>query len=219
MAGKASIKIKTPYGRLHFPSLFEPSKLVNQPDSKEKYRATLLFPKKPENPAQHELLKNMKKTLDDLIQDALDGGKLPKKFHYPFQDGDEEKAEKYPEYAGMWFINLTSNFKPYVIDQKRDEILPEKSGIIYPGCWVHAKIHFYFYDRPSYGVTVSFESMQKVRDDEPFDVGSSVNIDADYEIIESSISDATLSEFDENTTPVETSEKEEDQMMGFGTGI
>ena len=142
-----------------------------------KYSICLLIPKKD------------KKTLDK-IQDAIDaaieqgttskwGGKTPKNLHLPLRDGDAERADEAPEYAGMMFLNANSQSKPGIVDADRNEILDADE--VYSGCWGRASINFFPYDsHGSKGIGVGLNNVQKIRDGERLG-GSRASAESDFD--------------------------------------
>jgi hypothetical protein len=89
------------------------------------------------------------------------------------RDGDEEKADEHPEYAGMYFLKAKSDSKPILLDEYKDEILDETE--LYSGCWGRANINFFAFDNNTKGVSAGLNALQKKRDDDAF--GGRVTLD------------------------------------------
>ena len=93
----------------------------------------------------------------------------------PLRDGDEERADDYPEYTGMYFMNANSNRKPILLDQDNNEILDQTE--MYSGCWGQASINFFpFNSNGNKGIAVGLNALKKKRDDEP--LGGTITVDS-----------------------------------------
>ena len=126
-----------------------------------KYSICLLIPKK-----DKATLDKIQNAMDAAIEQGITskwGGKTPKNLHLPLRDGDEERADEAPEYAGMMFLNANSTQKPGIIDRDRNEILDDEE--VYSGCWGRASINFFPYDsNGNRGVGVGLNNIQKIKD-------------------------------------------------------
>lgn len=154
-----SIKVVTGKVRFSYVNIFR-SRAFVEGDS-AKYSICLLIPKK-----DQVTLKNIKAAIEATVQEGISskwGGKMPKNLKLPLRDGDEERADEAPEYAGMYFMNASSNTKPGIVDKNLNEILdPEE---LYSGCWGRASINFYAFDsNGNRGVGVGLNNIQKLAD-------------------------------------------------------
>lgn len=163
-------KVITGKVRLSFVSVFTPSS-VNGGD--EKYTATLMIPK-----SDKETLRKIKAAVDAAKETGKSskwGGKIPNSLDLPLHDGDEDKdLEKYPEFAGHYYVNAKSNTKPEVTKPigkdadgktKLQEITD--STEIYSGCYARASVNFYPFDmKGNKGVAAGLNSIVKVQDGE-----------------------------------------------------
>lgn len=157
-----STKVVTGTVRFSYLNVFKP-KAINEGQD-PKYSVCLLIPKKD------------KKTLDK-IKKAIEAekkagaaekwkGKVPANLKTPLRDGDVERADEHPEYAGMYFINANSAKKPVLLDESKDEVLDQTE--LYSGCWGRANVNFYCFDvNGNRGIAVGLNALQKKRDDEP----------------------------------------------------
>ena len=172
-------KVITGVVRLSFPHLFE--KYAVEGKGEPKYSCMLLIPKTDKTTirkikaAQVEALK--------LGASKFKGGKPPKNWKDTLRDGDEEKdTEEYPEYEGHYFMNVSGNRRPGVVDINRNPVEPEE---IYSGCYVRASINAYaFNTQGNAGVSFGLNNVQKVRDGEPLGGGGSKaedDFDDDFE--------------------------------------
>lgn len=175
--------------RLSYAHLFTPVLPANaQPGQQAKYSVCLLIDKK--DAATLKLVR-------DAIQNALNdgaskkfGGKVPKKWHDPLRDGDEEKdLDRNPEYAGCYFINANSLRKPGLIDRRGQEIIDPDE--LKSGDYAKVDINFFAYTNTgNSGVGCSINNVLKTRDGEPLG-GTNLNPLAafDGELEEGDISD------------------------------
>ena len=128
-----------------------------------KYSICLLIPKE-----DKATLAKITAATDEAVQEGISskwGGKKPKNLHLPLRDGDEERADEAPEYAGMMFLNANSNTKPGIVDKDLNEILDPDE--VYSGCWGRASLNFFPYDsNGNRGVGVGLNNIQKLKDDE-----------------------------------------------------
>ena len=166
-------KVITGLVRFSYANVFVPK--AAQEGGKEKYSVSILIPKK------------NKKTLADIgaaVEVAAELGKAkfknkdPKKvknFKWPLRDGDEERDDD-ENYAGMMFVNASSDNKPAVVDPDRDPILD--SDDFYSGCWGRASVNFYAFSvNGNIGIACGLNNLQKLKDDESLTGRSSANDD------------------------------------------
>ena len=73
-------------------------------------------------------------------------------------------VEKYPELKGHYIMRIYSKNPPPVVDRGRSEII--NKGAIYSGCWAKVAMNAYDYDKPTAGVTVGLNGVQKWADGE-----------------------------------------------------
>lgn len=155
-----STKVITGKVRFSYVNIFR-SKAFSQGQD-EKYSICLLIPKE-----DKATLKKIRDAIDAEIESGVSsqwGGKKPAKLKLPLRDGDLEKADEHPEYAGMYFLNATSNDKPGIVDRNKDEILDPSE--VYSGCWGRASINFYSFNKNgNRGVGVGLNNIQKLKDD------------------------------------------------------
>jgi hypothetical protein len=116
--------LKTPTGRLSWPSLVAPKDPPppqdGQPPGQPRYEVTILLPK------QDKFVKEFITTLEDKVTEMtpiFNNGRKGSKvsFEDAVQDGDDSEAfdpEKYPYYAGNWILTARNIKKPQVFDGK-----------------------------------------------------------------------------------------------------
>lgn len=166
-----STKVVTGTVRLSYLNVFKP-KAINEGQD-PKYSVCLLIPK--------EDKATLKKIRDAIETEKKAGaaekwkGKVPANLKTPLRDGDVERADEHPEYAGMYFINANSSKKPVLLDECKDEILDPAE--LYSGCWGRANVNFYSFDvNGNRGIAVGLNALQKKRDDEP--LGGTITVES-----------------------------------------
>ena len=160
-----SAKVITGTVRFSYLNVFRKSQL------EDKYSVTLLIPKD-----DKKTIGAIRKAIDQAKKEGIKEkwkGKEPKDLWNPLRDGDEEKADEHPEYAGMYFLKAKSDSKPILLDEYKDEILDETE--LYSGCWGRANISFFAFDNNTKGISAGLNALQKNRDDQP--VGGRVSLD------------------------------------------
>lgn len=85
------------------------------------------------------------------------------------------KADKYPEYANMLYINAKSDRAPVIKDKNNAPLLEEAE--MYGGCLVYASLNTY---TNSYGTFAGLRGVMKVADGEPFG-GDGGNANNDFD--------------------------------------
>ncbi len=165
-----STKVITGKVRLSFVALLAPSSIDG---GDEKFSAVLMIPKDDKN-----TLKMVKAAVDAAKENGKSkkwGGKIPPSLDLPLHDGDTEKdLEKYPEFAGHYYINAKSNTKPEVVkpigkgaDDKMKFQEITDSTEIYSGCYARVSLNFYPFDKKgNKGVAAGLNSVVKVQDGE-----------------------------------------------------
>ena len=157
-----STQITTGTVRFSYLNVFKPKAFASGGD--EVYSVVLLIPK-----SDKKTISKIRQAISEATQDGISrlwNGKKPGSFWDPLQDGDEEKADEHPEYAGMYFVNAKSKTKPILLDEYKDEVVDETE--LYSGCWGRAIIAFFPFNNKMKGVGVALNALQKKRDDEPF---------------------------------------------------
>jgi hypothetical protein len=159
--------------RLSFPHLFEPKAIGK--DGNPRFTASfLLDPNKPEHKAQ---ILAMREKCDQLYAEGskVAGKKCPRANAALKKGNDEDGAALYDGYDGMWFVGAARAKKqgaPLVVDRDKVTRLTEESNRPYAGCYVNAKIRFYYQDYDGVKrVNASLEVVQFVKDGEPFGMG------------------------------------------------
>ena len=83
----------------------------------------------------------------------------------PLRDGDTERPDD-PAFAGCYFLNATSRFKPGIVDQDLNSIIDRME--FYSGCYGRASLGFYAYSfNGNRGIACGLNNLQKLKDGEP----------------------------------------------------
>ena len=157
-----STKVVTGTVRFSYLTVFTPRAFAE--GSPETYSVVLLIPKE-----DKKTIRKIKDAIDEEIQEGMSSfwkGKKPSNLWNPLRDGDEEKADEHPEYAGMYFLTAKSTTKPILLDRDGEELFDQSE--MYSGCWGRANVNFYAFDNKTKGVGVGLNALKKMRDDEPF---------------------------------------------------
>lgn len=165
-AKKNPTKLVTPdVVRLCYLHVLEPKE---NDKGEKKYQCSILVPK-----TAKATLDAYKKCVEAVKVDPYSAkkwqvaeGKVPQGLKMPLRDGDAEKADDHPEYAGHFFFNATSDLQPGIVDLKLQKILDPTE--IYSGMYARVAVNFYaFNNSGNKGVAASLLNIQKVRDGEP----------------------------------------------------
>lgn len=144
--------------RVNYPNLFVPNRLENQ---EARYSLTILIPK-----SDIATIENIQNAIcESKVQLFEKYNEIPDNVKTPLRDGDIEKPEN-KAYAGHYFINATSKFKPGIVDRFLNNI--HDSSEIYAGCYIRASLNFYPYSNKNIcGVGCGINNVQKISDGEP----------------------------------------------------
>lgn len=146
------------------------------------YSTAILIPK--EDKATLAKYKTIIEVLKEQAK-AKYGGKLPKDFHTPLRDGDEETEEKGEAYEGHYFFNAKSKNRPGIAKPigkdangktKFAEITDTTE--VYSGCYAKVSVNFYLFDtKGNKGIAAGLNNIVKVQDGDFLGGRSSVNDD------------------------------------------
>lgn len=158
--------------RLSYVRLFNAAQMNGTGEAN--YSVCLLIPK--DGPEARKLKEAIKAEVQNLVARYPKlAGKQPKIWNNPLRDGDVEKDGA--EYEGMYFVNCKRKEKqgaPILIDGKKLPITDRNE--LYSGCYGNVAISLYPYEfSGKYGIGVGLNGVQKVRDGERLDGGTSVD--------------------------------------------
>lgn len=168
-------KVVTGKVRFSYVHVFEP--WAGQEGQQPKYSVCVLIPKD-----DKRTLDKISAAVNEAIQEGVRsqwGGKQPKNLHIPLRDGDEERADEYPEYKNMMFLNANSKNAPGVVDKDLNVILDTEE--FYSGCWGRVSVNFFPYDsNGNRGIGVGLNNVQKLKDGERLG-GSRASAEDDFD--------------------------------------
>lgn len=173
-----STKLVTGKVRLSYANVWEPQ---TDDYGNDWYSCAILIPKE-----DKATLAKYKAIIDALKEQAKAkyNGKLPKDFHTPLRDGDEEAEEKGEAYAGHYFFNAKSKTKPGIAKPigkeggktKFQEITDTTE--VYSGCYAKVSVNFYLFDtKGNKGIAAGLNNIVKVQDGDFLGGRSSLNDD------------------------------------------
>lgn len=163
MPEKSPTRVVTGKVRLSYVHLFEP--YTNDPEKEARYSVTILIPK-----SDKTTLAKIKEAQRVAIEEGKAktfGGKIPANLKNTLHDGDEEAdLERNPEYAGHYYMAMSSKTRPGVVDQDLNAILD--STQVYSGCYARVSINAFPYSNSgNKGVSFGLNNVQFLDDGEP----------------------------------------------------
>ena len=175
MSSRNGTKVITGEVRFSYLHVFEP--YAAEVGQKAKYSVALLIPKKDKQTIA--LIQEAVAEATELGQTSKWGGKVPKNLKLPLRDGDEEKADEHPEYAGMYFLNASSERQPGLVDSHKQEIFSDQE--LKSGDWGLASINFYpFAVSGNNGIACGLNNLMKKRDGESLG-GTPASAESDFD--------------------------------------
>lgn len=149
-------KVVTEPVRLAFVHLFEP--YAHNPDQDKMFSATLIIPK-----ADKVTLRKIKEAQQTALAKKWPA-KVPPGVKSTLRDGDTEiDLERYPEFAGCFYMNVRSKTQPGIVDRQVQPILD--STEVYSGCWARVSINAFAFDTSgNKGVSFGLNHVQKIKD-------------------------------------------------------
>ena len=155
-------EIHTPRACMAYPTLLEPKRIKDKPDSKPKFSVTLLIPKS----ADVSLLKSG--LVDALVEKFGKDWQKKKGLNFPLlKTVDQERLAEYAEeYPLILRCSANEGFPPFIYGA---DAQPFKGGMseIYAGRWATAAGKFFAYDNISKGVNFGLNRIQLLEHDEP----------------------------------------------------
>lgn len=162
-AQKSPTRVVTGKVRLSYVHLFEP--YTNDPEKEARYSVTILIPK-----SDKVTLEKINKAIEAAKEDGKTktfGGKIPGNLKTTLHDGDEEAdLDRNPEYAGHFYMAMSSKTRPGVVDQDLNPILD--STAVYSGCYARVSINAFPYSNSgNKGISFGLNNVQFLDDGEP----------------------------------------------------
>lgn len=159
---KSPTRVVTGEVRLSYVHLFEP--YTNDPDKEARYSTTILIPKS--DRATMDKLRAAETAAKEEGK-AKWGGRIPPNLQSIIHDGDEEAdLERNPEYAGHYYMAMSSKQRPGVVDADLNAVLDPTQ--VYSGCYARVSINAFAYSTAGKkGVSFGLNNVQFLRDGEP----------------------------------------------------
>lgn len=189
-------QFRTPKFRVSFPQVLTPGKPMNE-GGQEKYSVMMIFDKEAQltkefaaikKSVQEEIKSEWPKATKDMMKE-----RYLKVFKPAEKCVRQEDGERYPGCEdGCVVLKAQSNFKPEVIDQKKEAITEENE--FYAGCYAIAKVTPKAYDMPTNkGVTLYLGNVMKLAEGERLAGNRSAGSDfEDVEVEELDLGDIDL---------------------------
>lgn len=164
----------TPLCRFTYCNVFEAKANLS---GKLKFSCGIMFPK-----TDTKAIETIKQAIDEAIKQGIAKGTInaaqaqSRNFKYPLRDGDQYYSEANDDSAraarsgfrGMMFLSASSDNPVGVVDRYAQPIIDQEE--FYSGCWGHADIRFYAFNRGGgIGVGVGLQNVMKKKDDDRLD--------------------------------------------------
>lgn len=161
--------------RLSYVHLFEKYAFEGEDKESAKYMCSVLIPMK-----EKAALKTIEEAIEAVTAEAVSTkwrGVRPKRLATPLRDGNEKEGAG-DEYTDVMYFNAKSSRRVAVVDRDCEPLTDPES--MYSGVWANVSVSFFAYDvSGNKGIGVALNSVQKVRDDEPF--GGSTDGSRDFD--------------------------------------
>lgn len=202
MATTEKKTIVTPIFRVSFPHVFEAR--AGMDGGEPKFGLTAVWNPATFSAKDKERWNAMKALADDMSVSKFKKKikDLPDNFKKPVRKG-EEKEGLDGFGPGLLFANLTTKFKPGLIDKDKIEIIDQTD--FYPGCYARATITCYAYENKGKGVAFGLMNIQKIADGARLD--SRTDAAGDFEDEEISAEDQKWLDAQEKESGKKTSTK------------
>lgn len=175
--------IRTPEGRVSFPSVFTPTAFKK--GSPLKYEITLLFREDPKTLEKGEKVADLTDMKQLLVEAGeakwgTDRSKWPSPLKLPFRNGKEkEKHDGYDE--GITFVRMSTQQLRHIVGPDRKPFAIPSD--FYAGCYAHVIVDaFAWGEGKDAGISFGMGNVQKTRDGQPLG-GGSTDPETDFEPI------------------------------------
>ncbi|WP_239255390.1 DUF2815 family protein [Listeria ilorinensis] len=183
MASKPSnTKVILKNVRLSYVHLLEPDAFEGQ---EPKYSTMLIIPK-----TDKKAIADIKAAQQAALEAGLSskfGGKKPAKLKTTLRDADEElDTDENPEFAGCYFMNVSSKTKPGILDKQKQAT--ESPDDVYSGVYANVSLNFYAYNTAgNRGISAGLNNVMVLgRGDY---LGGRASAESDFEEFEAEIDD------------------------------
>jgi hypothetical protein len=162
-ATQSPTRVVTGKVRLSYVHIFEP--YANNPNDDPKYSVTILIPKT--DTATLDKIKSAQAAAAEEGKTKRFGGKIPANLSTTLHDGDEEAdLERNPEYAGHFYMAMSSKTRPGVVDADRQAVLDPST--VYSGCYARVSMNAFAYNsNGKKGISFGLNNVMFLEDGEP----------------------------------------------------
>lgn len=160
MPEQSPTKVVTGKVRLSYVHLFEP--YSNNPDQEAKYSTTILIPKS--DTTTMDKIRKAQAAAAEAGKTKVFGGKIPTALKTTLHDGDEEAdLERNPEYAGHYYMALSSKTRPGVVDASLNAVIDPTQ--VYSGCYARVSMNAFPYSNSgNRGISFGLNNVQFLDD-------------------------------------------------------
>jgi hypothetical protein len=157
---KSLTRVVTGKVRLSYVHLFEP--YSNQEGQEPKYSTTILIPKS--DTATMDKIRKAQEAAAENGKTSVFGGRVPANLKTTLHDGDEEAdLEKNPEYAGHYYMALSSKTRPGVVDPALNAVIDPTQ--VYSGCFARVSMNAFAYSNSgNKGISFGLNNVQFLDD-------------------------------------------------------
>lgn len=151
----------TPIFRVSFPHVFEARAAMGE--GEPKFGLTAVFDKKKFSAKDKERWIAVSALADEVSMAKFKKKvkDLPANFKKPVRDGAEKEGlDGFG--PGLLFANLTTKFKPGIVDKDGKTKIVDDNEAFYPGCYARATITCYGYENKGKGVAFGLMNLQKI---------------------------------------------------------
>lgn len=157
-------KVITGKVRFCYANVFE-AKAQNGSD-RATYSVTLVIPKNDDETFRSimDAIKKAYEEGEEILKGKSKSAPAFDKIKLPLRDGDEERPGD-EVFAGSYFMNATSMYKPGLIDADKNIIINHED--FYSGCYGRASVVFYAYNsKGNTGIACGLRNLMKTEDGE-----------------------------------------------------
>lgn len=167
-------KVITGKVRLSYVALLAPKAFEGQ---EPKYSTVILIPK--DDTATVAKIKKAQKAAYEMAKNDKLKGVKPDRVKTTLRDGDEEMdTEEHPEYAGCYFMSVSSKTAPGIIDKYKNKV--DSPDEVYSGVYARVSLNFYAYNTAgNKGITAGLNNVQIVAKGDY--LGGRSSADADFD--------------------------------------
>ena len=158
---KKTYRMVTGTGEATFVNIFTPRADDN---GKENYSIAIMFDKVKDK----ESIDQIKKLMAELMTDRFgkDLSNWPQLIP-TLKDGNE-KAAKYPNFAGKVYMEAKTMYKPGIVDENVCDLIDKKE--LFSGCKIRIDMNLYFWERKGRkGISAGLYNVQRIEKAEPKD--------------------------------------------------